>query len=973
MKTLLGSVHLSTLLAEKPRFPVLRCSHTSPYAQPRYSKIKAFWRKCAISAQNLGMVLFLCTNAFAEPSVAFFYGKQAPILQLCMYDMVVVDPYSNFKPEDCSPVSQAIAYVSVGEVARDAPYEKNIRPEWVIGKNVAWNNNLVIDQTQKEWQQFFIKQLIDPLWKKGYRGFFFDTLDSYFLSSHDSKQQQAQIDGMVSLIQQIKTQYPDAKIILNRGFQLLPKVHSEVDAVVIESLYHAWNQQKLSYEVTPLADQKQLLTQIDTIRQMQLPIIIIDYLPPGEHARAPALANQIATLGLIPWITDKSLQAIYIKKTDLLPRKILLLFTDEHKLPTQYLPSLRFVGTILEYLGYVPDYFNLNEISIYPAGDLKNNYAGIILWLDTQDPKNGRLLTWVQQQIKNHIPVVFLNSFGVSLDTRELNQLHLFPTPTKDSIQSLKITTMNAEFIGYEVKPSLMPYYFFPLRAATSQILLQLKNNHQQTEDAVAITSWGGYALNPYVIQFLPNFYGLWVIDPFKFFKRALRLRDFPIPDTTTENGRRLMSVHVDGDGFAYPAKWIGGRFAAEELRDRVLKKFRIPTSFSVITGEIAPDGANPKSSPQLMKIARSIFALPWIEMASHSFSHPLNWQHLTGKTSDLPISEPYALKIPHYKCNITTELGCSVDFIKKYLAPHNKKDILFFWSGLANPTAKALRMAQDINVLNINGLSDTDINYHDPWLTGIRPMGMNLGKYYQVFAPIQMDFYYMNSFSGPMYGFEQVIQTLQLTDKPRRFKPIDIYYHIYAASQLASLQALIKVYRWALTQPVMNIYISDYIKKVLDYYHIQISRTDNTWMLYSNGDLRELRSYRHFGYPDLTRSHNIIGFKENKDDLYIHLGPNHLTVLNYQQEPPQEPYLVEANAPITAFSKRINRKPQHKKGNGLELVMQFQGDMPVQFTLANIKQCRLVSKTPLKVKQNKDHTMSYFGSEEALEIHIYC
>ena len=204
----------------------------------------------------LWIAFLICSPALSQPSIAFFYGKSPPILQLCMYNIVVVDPYSNFNPEDCKPMGEAIAYVSVGEVAQGVPYEKNIPSAWVIGNNVAWNNNKVIDQTQKDWQTFFINQLIDPLWKKGYRGFFLDTLDSYILAVHDPKLQQLQINSIVSLIKQIKNRYPDAKIILNRGFQLLPGVQSQVDYVVIESLYSAWNQEKRIYEITPLTAKK---------------------------------------------------------------------------------------------------------------------------------------------------------------------------------------------------------------------------------------------------------------------------------------------------------------------------------------------------------------------------------------------------------------------------------------------------------------------------------------------------------------------------------------------------------------------------------------------------------------------------------------------------------------------------------------------------------------------------------------------
>ena len=787
-------------------------------------------------------------------------------------------------------------------------------------------------------------------------------MDSYLLAIQDPILQEQQENGIVSLIQQIKTRYPEAKIILNRGFRLLPKVHSQVNAVVIESLYHAWNQATLSYDVTPFADQKILLSEINKIKQLQLPIIVIDYLAPKEHSKAENLAHQISQQGMIPWITDKNLQSFYIKKITNIQRKILILFSDENKLPVQFIPMLRYVATILEYMGYVPKYINLNENHPLPAGNLKNEYAGIILWLEIQNTKNIPLLNWVLQQIKQDIPVVFLNGFGVASDTRELLRLGLTTSPAKDSIKTLQITKMDPELIGYEVKPIKTPYYFYPLKALNSHILLQLQNDHQQTQDAVAITPWGGYAINPYVIQFLPNYYSLWVINPFQFFHQALRLQDFPIPDTTTENGRRLMSVHIDGDGFTNPSKWIGGRLAAEELRDLVLKQFRVPTSVSVITGEIAPNGIHPKDSPQLMNIARSIFALPWVEIASHSFSHPFSWQALLFKKQEQQADEPYVFDIPHYQFNLEKEITGSVDFINQYLAPPNKKVRVFFWSGLSNPSAKAMDIAYQRDLLNINGLSDTNIDEHHPAITGIRPMGVEVGEHYQVFAPIQMDFYYINQFAGPLYGFQEVIQTLKLTDKPRRMKPIDLYYHIYSASYPASLDALIKVYRWALAQPVMNIYISDYIKKVLDYYRILIGKDNHSWRIFSSGDLRELRSLRHFGYPDLVHSQNVIGFQENTDDLYIHLGPNRLTVLNYQKDKPKEPYLVQANARIQAFS-RVN--------NQLDITLQ--GYMPVQFTLANINSCQVSSKSPLKIKENQDVTKSYFSDEARIEIHITC
>lgn len=797
--------------------------------------------------------------------------------ELCLYDTLVIDPHSNFDPNDCNSLNQTHAYVSLGEVALDAPYIKLIRPEWIIGKNKAWNNNLVIDQTQIAWQTFFITKIITPLWNKGYRGFFFDTTDSYWLAVHNPLLQQKQIDSMASLIHQIKQRYPEASIILNRGFNLLPQVRRDINAVVIESIHHGWNQQKQVYETTSVKEQSLLLTEISKLRAMNLPIIGLDYLPPSQQDKAQTLANQMTQEGLIPWISDNKLQQIYLHKPFKQSRNILVIYSEEKTAPISSSAVLRYVGPIVEYMGYIPTYLELNAAKL---SALKTQYAGVIFWLGTQSADNAWLLNWVQTQIAANIPVVFLSSFGVPIETKALAKLGLSIGTYKHSSASLEITKKDSTSVGYEVSPSITPYNFYPLRHLASKILLQLRNSHHQTEDAVAITPWGGYALSPFVIQFLPDNSALWVINPFEFFQQALRLTPFPVPDTTTENGRRLMSVHIDGDGFASPAKWVGGGFAARELRDKILKQFPIPTSLSLTKAEIAPDKVSRSYSKELIAIAQSLFALPWVESASYSF----------------------------------------------------------------------------------NRINNTAIDKHHPSITGIRPMGLALNEQQQVFAPIDADFYYMHDLAGPLYGFERVIETLQLTDKPRRFKPIGLYYHIYSASYPASLQALIKVYHWALAQSVMNVYSSDYIKKVLDFYQIVIAKHQGSWIIYSKGDLRELRIAKTQGYPDLIHSDNVIGFNEHEDARYIHLGPKRLSVLTYQLEKPVEPYLVEANARVVAFSR-------HKK----QLIIRFRGNMPLQFTLANVSQCSMVSKPALKMMHQRDGTVRYWSSKDSLEIYINC
>ncbi len=92
--------------------------------------------------------------------------------------------------------------------------------------------------------------------------------------------------------------------------------------------------------------------------------------------------------------------------------------------------------------------------------------------------------------------------------------------------------------------------------------------------------------------------------------------------------------------------------------------------------------------------------------------------------------------------------------------------------------------------VLNMNG-GDTLITRADPSLTRVAPLGIPRGRHYQVYAPNQNENVYTELWRGPYYGYERVIETFELTELPRRLKPVNIYYHAYSATKTASLAAL--------------------------------------------------------------------------------------------------------------------------------------------------------------------------------------
>lgn len=250
-------------------------------------------------------------HADRQPTVALYYGATPPVDILASYDIAVLESDSGFLPrEHPEPHTRWFAYASVGEIGPQRHYYGDIPADWFIGRNTDWNSHIV-DQSKPGWPAFFVRHVIDPLWDIGYRGFFLDTLDSYQLAVKTDAARAQQRDGLVRVIHAIKVRHPRAQLILNRGFELLPQVHGDVDAIAFESLFNGWNQAQQRYVPVPDADRAWLLGQARIVRdQYKLPVIAIDYCAPDDDACARSSIEQTSALGLIPFVTDGALQTV---------------------------------------------------------------------------------------------------------------------------------------------------------------------------------------------------------------------------------------------------------------------------------------------------------------------------------------------------------------------------------------------------------------------------------------------------------------------------------------------------------------------------------------------------------------------------------------------------------------------------------------------------------------------------------------
>lgn len=243
-------------------------------------------------------------------STAVFYGANLPTNILSQYSRIIVEP-DNVRAEELLALrankSDVFAYVSIGEINPSRKWFKKIKPAWVLGDNKVWDSK-VMDLASPGWQDFLIESIITPLWDKGYRGLFLDTMDSFYIFAKDKQQQEKQTKALASLMKKINERYPKMRFISNRGFEVLSSIGDQLEAVVAESLYASWDNGKKRYKETSKNDQEWLLNKLNSIKKdLSVDIIIIDYAKPENRTKAKQIAEKISEQGFIPWVSIPSL------------------------------------------------------------------------------------------------------------------------------------------------------------------------------------------------------------------------------------------------------------------------------------------------------------------------------------------------------------------------------------------------------------------------------------------------------------------------------------------------------------------------------------------------------------------------------------------------------------------------------------------------------------------------------------------
>lgn len=180
-----------------------------------------------------------------------------------------------------------LAYLSLGESGPDAPDFALIKQRGLLMENMPthWPNNLLVDARNPAWAAYLLEELIPQMLAEGFDGIMIDTLDSLIEAE---KRQPALCDGMskaaIDIVRTIRAHYPQITIMVNRGFDILPNIASDIDMVLAESIYANYGQDGTSSLFpTEVYDAVSTMLQQTKTSFPHLQLLTLDYWPPDDE------------------------------------------------------------------------------------------------------------------------------------------------------------------------------------------------------------------------------------------------------------------------------------------------------------------------------------------------------------------------------------------------------------------------------------------------------------------------------------------------------------------------------------------------------------------------------------------------------------------------------------------------------------------------------------------------------------------
>ena len=660
------------------------------------------------------------------------------------------------------------------------------------------------------------------------------------------------------------------------------------------------------------------------VRLRHFTFLLSRSMPPiGRNSDRVSLIWLIGTIVYCVW------QASPAHATDRLIRREILALFDSREDPQQLTHIHKLAEMPLNHLGYSVVYWDVER----GLPDIRSieRYKGVLTWFGRDLARPELYLPWAAEVVDRGLKLVILGQIGVPLEPRYLENINaiLGDIGLRHTGQFVEvplaahIVVKDEKIMEFERKLDPVIHGFPLLTAERPDLVSHLtlassQGSRAQSSVLVATSPRGGYVAEDFTFAYEAALDRVsWIINPFNFFNLAFGPERTPIPDVTTLAGHRIYFSHIDGDGWNNVSQIErfakAGTLSSEVVLKELVEPYTdLPVSVGLIAGDVDPElGGDPAGRP----VARRFFALPNVEVASHTHTHPYNWQYFERYQRDDEIKliegqqrverrmydraigsimkaakkeKPQQIHqryiagnadLPRSYMRRPYELDLEVEGALRaaeQLAPTGKRALLYQWSGDTTPYEAVIRATREAGVRNING-GDSRFDMDYPSVAYVPPIGRSVGAERQIYAVNSNENTYTNDWTGPFYGFRKLEETVRKTDGPRRLKAFNLYYHMYSGEKPAALDAVRQHLNTARNGDFIPISASHYAAIADSFYDVEIRQiADAQWRISRRGDLQTLRFDKAEGLTlDMLTSAGILGEKRHGPTLYVALDPD--------------------------------------------------------------------------------------------------
>lgn len=237
------------------------------------------------------------------------YSTRPKLAKVQSPSLCLVDPHARVDLKTAHERGhRVLAYISLVELAKGSPAEVVAKEHKVpfSGTNPDWNSRL-LNILDPAWAPFIIDCAAKAV-GMGFDGFFLDTADSLErVAGPDLGKKAACQTAIISVVKALDQRWPKAQIVINRGFDLLPRLKFHLDGLLVESVYQGFDPATRRYTATDEAGVSWIESRIRAAQALKIPVYATDYVNPAQRDLAQATAKRLKALGCVPLITTPDL------------------------------------------------------------------------------------------------------------------------------------------------------------------------------------------------------------------------------------------------------------------------------------------------------------------------------------------------------------------------------------------------------------------------------------------------------------------------------------------------------------------------------------------------------------------------------------------------------------------------------------------------------------------------------------------